>query len=419
MANKPFLEVINVGQGDCMIMRPRDGCALENRAYLIDTGDGRIDYSDYLSKDENIHLILTHPHKDHVGGVQFLQGSLSEKIRAIIASYYHDEIVLIAKALQHLVGVGEIPYDSLPLSSLRDYSAEQQLLLHLVKFNRECKITFAYDGMPLCDHARFLNPPIIHNRSKPDDRQRIERIVPLLQEPFASKFSYWLSARLIDGYSQSDTPDINRDMLDNGFERDAQNTVGAKARARFVLKFFDRNYQRLASFVNAPSVSRLTSLVNSLHLTANQASLVLRYQMDETIYYSSRDEQRYHAFLFTGDADKSVFRRLIRNSKQEGKEGKKEKQKIESTFLKVPHHGSKHSLDEDIFNYIKPEYAIISHGNAKFGRSQDAHPNKEVIDLLQSKKVHILPTNDVVKDGKTILTREKYYPYGFIEIRDP
>ena len=81
MTNKPFLEVINVGQGDCMIMRPRNGCKLQNRAYLIDTGDGRTDYSNYLSDDENIHLILTHPHKDHVGGVQFLQGPLSEKLR--------------------------------------------------------------------------------------------------------------------------------------------------------------------------------------------------------------------------------------------------------------------------------------------------------------------------------------------------
>ena len=64
--------------------------------------------------------------------------------------------------------------------------------------------------------------------------------MPLLQEAFVSEFSYWLSARL-DGDSRSDTPYINRDMLDNGFERDAQNTVGAKARARFVLRFFDRN----------------------------------------------------------------------------------------------------------------------------------------------------------------------------------
>ena len=87
--------------------------------------------------------------------------------------------------------------------------------------------------------------------------------------------------------------------------------------------------------------------------------------------------------------------------------------------MKVPHHGSKHSLDEDIFNYINPEYAIISHGNAKFGRNKDAHPNKEVVDLLQRKKVRIFPTNDIVKDGKIILARRKYYPYGFIEIKDP
>ena len=392
-----------------MIMRPRNGCRLKNRAYLIDTGDGRTNYSYYLSKDENIHLILTHPHKDHVGGVQFLQGALSEKVREIIVPYYHDEVALISKALQHLVGIGEIPYDSPALSNLRNYSVDQQLLLHLVRSNRckKCKITFAYDGMSLCDHARFLNPPVIRNKSKPDDKQRIERIVPLLQKPFASEFGLWLSAMLIDNQSFPDAPNINYDTLHNESERDAQDIVGAKARARFVLKFFDRNYQRLASFVNAPSVSRLTSVVNSLHLTANQASLILRYQTNESIYYS-RDKRKRHAFLFTGDADKSVFRRLI-----------KQKKKMDCTYLIVPHHGSKYSMDEDIFNCMNPEYAIISHGNAKFGRSKDAHPNKEVVDLLQRENVKILTTNAIVKDGKTIPTYGRKDSYGLIEIRDP
>lgn len=407
MTKKPFLEVIDVGQGDCMIMRPRNGCTLKKRAYLIDTGDGRTDYSYYLADDEHIHLILTHSHKDHIGGIQFLHGSLSKKIREIIVPYYHDEIILISKVLQHLIGVGEIPYDSSALSGIRDYAAGQQALLHLVRSNRECQVTFAYDGMSLCGHACFLNPPIIRNRSKPDNKQRIERIMPLLQEPFASRFVYWLSARLIDGRSQSDTPDINRDMLDNDSEHNRQDIAGAQARARFVLRFFDRNYQRLASFVDSPSVSRLTAVVSSLHLTANQASLVLRYQMNESIY-CGKDKQKRHAFLFTGDADKAVFRRLI-----------KQKKGMECTFLKVPHHGSKHSLDEDIFNHMDPACAIISHGNAKFGRSKDAHPNKEVIDLLRKKNVYIFLTNDIVKDGKTILTYGRKDPYGFIEIRNP
>jgi beta-lactamase superfamily II metal-dependent hydrolase len=66
-----------------------------------------------------------------------------------------------------------------------------------------------------------------------------------------------------------------------------------------------------------------------------------------------------------------------------------------------------------------PECAIISHGNAKFGRSKDAHPNKEVIDLLRKKNVYIFLTNDIVKDGKTILTCGRKSPYGLIEIRNP
>ena len=36
---KKFLTVLNVGQGDCMILRSEAGCALSSKTIVIDTGD--------------------------------------------------------------------------------------------------------------------------------------------------------------------------------------------------------------------------------------------------------------------------------------------------------------------------------------------------------------------------------------------
>lgn len=91
--------------------------------------------------------------------------------------------------------------------------------------------------------------------------------------------------------------------------------------------------------------------------------------------------------LLTGDASKKVFNRLIR----EGKD-------ISATYLKMPHHGSKHNMNKKILSEISPKVAIISHNNGHFGAAKDTHPNQEILELLYNEKIKILLTNDVKKD---------------------
>jgi len=67
--------------------------------------------------------------------------------------------------------------------------------------------------------------------------------------------------------------------------------------------------------------------------------------------------------------------------------------------LKVPHHGSKTGMTEEWLRIISPELAVISVGKNSYG-----HPTKEAIDLLSSKGVRVLRTDDdgeveVVSDG--------------------
>ena len=60
-------------------------------------------------------------------------------------------------------------------------------------------------------------------------------------------------------------------------------------------------------------------------------------------------------------------------------------------YLKVAHHGSKTSSDQEFINAISPDFAIISVGKNNYN-----HPHPEVIDTFESHNVKILQT---LKEG--------------------
>lgn len=70
-------------------------------------------------------------------------------------------------------------------------------------------------------------------------------------------------------------------------------------------------------------------------------------------------------------------------------------------ILKVPHHGSQTSLDEQFLDKVKPYLAIISVGkNNSYG-----HPAPETIRILSDKEIKILRTDEdgeieIITDGK-------------------
>ena len=45
---------------------------------------------------------------------------------------------------------------------------------------------------------------------------------------------------------------------------------------------------------------------------------------------------------------------------------------------------------------------IISHGNRRFGRSKDTHPNNETLKLLAEMNIQLITTRDIIK-GSTIV----------------
>ena len=109
--------------------------------------------------------------------------------------------------------------------------------------------------------------------------------------------------------------------------------------------------------------------------------------------------------LLTGDASKKVFKRLIQERKD-----------ISASYLKMPHHGSKHNMNKKILKEIDPKVAIISHDNGHFGTAKDTHPNQEILELLQKEKIEILITNDIRKDNMIIMEKDKHSTDPYVKI---
>jgi len=94
----------------------------------------------------------------------------------------------------------------------------------------------------------------------------------------------------------------------------------------------------------------------------NQSAVILR------LNYGGR------CAYFTGDIPKEILETVAKSP---------------CAILKVAHHGSSTGTSRQILDQIRPAVAIISVGaNNRFG-----HPNKEVIDLLESAKSKILRTD--------------------------
>lgn len=94
--------------------------------------------------------------------------------------------------------------------------------------------------------------------------------------------------------------------------------------------------------------------------------------------------------LFTGDMGSSVVPDIISKGTISDLE-----------YIKVPHHGSKNGLTQELLDISNPKVAVIS-----VGKNQWGHPHKEVIKLLSDKGIKILRTDQkgdiqVVTDGKS------------------
>lgn len=105
---------------------------------------------------------------------------------------------------------------------------------------------------------------------------------------------------------------------------------------------------------------------NLIQEDPNSLSLVLRLRHQD------------NTFLFTGDADHEVEKKLLNLWPQ-----------LESVVLKIGHHGSKYSSDLSFLQEVRPAYAVISVGaDNTFG-----HPSLRVLDSLEQISAQVLRTD--------------------------
>lgn len=77
------------------------------------------------------------------------------------------------------------------------------------------------------------------------------------------------------------------------------------------------------------------------------------------------------SMLFTGDIEKIAEEEIINKYKKTNK--------LNSTIIKIAHHGSKTSSIQEFLNLVKPQIALIGVGaNNNFG-----HPNEEVLKRIE------------------------------------
>lgn len=118
----------------------------------------------------------------------------------------------------------------------------------------------------------------------------------------------------------------------------------------------------------------------------NDASIVIKLTYGTT------------SFLLTGDAEMPANKAILNHGFD-----------VRSTVLKLGHHGSRTSTNEDWLQRVQPQLGIISAGkDNSFG-----HPHPEVIAALENLKIPYIRTDEhgtiiVTSDGSTIhVTSEK------------
>ncbi len=94
--------------------------------------------------------------------------------------------------------------------------------------------------------------------------------------------------------------------------------------------------------------------------------------------------------LLTGDISPQVIDEIIQAGRVR-----------EVEYIKIPHHGSKNGLTQELLEIASPEVAVISVGKNSYG-----HPHREILDLLEERGIQIKRTDEsgdieVISDGKS------------------
>lgn len=151
------------------------------------------------------------------------------------------------------------------------------------------------------------------------------------------------------------------------------------------------NYKRFTNIVKEKSIKAIVvekgdrfKVDNNLYfdiLWPNNSNIVMENELNNNSIVCKMIYKKF-SILFTGDIEQVAERQILN-------EYRNNLQILNSTILKVAHHGSKSSSIKEFVDNVKPKIALIGVGkNNIFG-----HPNADVIERLNSNKIKIYRTD--------------------------
>ena len=169
--------------------------------------------------------------------------------------------------------------------------------------------------------------------------------------------------------------------------------------------YFCNEYKNIANLINSKKI-RVTFVKQGDELSIDKNVNINIFYPPENLEYDDLNNNSivtkltYNKFtmLFTGDIEKS----------EENILNKYKSRDLQSSIIKIAHHGSKTSSSEEFIKEVNPKIALIGVGeNNKFG-----HPNKKVLERLKNINCKIYRTDKmgeieikVNKEGNLIINK--------------
>lgn len=380
------IKFIDVGQGDCALLqseREEDGEILYT---YIDVGNGSRDVSS-LSESDRINLVLTHHHTDHVNGIEQL---MCKNFGTVYLPFFANEIALIAKAVTKLKGFQYYEGAHEVLSYFRELcQCHDKVKKQIESLPNNEKVVFLSDGVRAEGGLECLNPPknpeALNWVASVDMKTFFEELDRFFVKHFAEQLkAYFADCRRTNSanrsYNISNSPLVG---FSDSWIPDPEIWEGRwVSGSNLVLSFLIENLQLLSDFNAVPNLEMAKQIEREYKKLAHDMCVVLMAHI-----YDKK-------VLLTSDANTGVFERLMR------------KKSIRADYMKAPHHGSIKNINRDILKAVRPKAVIISHGNRKFGRLKDPHPNIETLKLLADMNIQVVTTRDVIKGSTVVIPKD-------------
>lgn len=160
-------------------------------------------------------------------------------------------------------------------------------------------------------------------------------------------------------------------------------------------------YKSLLELIDKKKIKTITPKIDDVEYLFDQGKITYLWPGEEVSRFENNLNNSSIVFrfdygdfncIFSGDAEIESWTEIF----------KKQKNNLpDIDVIKIPHHGSRTGLNENMTNIMRPDIAIISLGlNNKYG-----FPHKEILDILAKNKTRVYRTDqektiNIRTDGK-------------------